>query len=163
MFLYDERLPSCYRSDSEEMMEIWGRKIADWRGICQDAGKEKRKALQISNVHLIFFALCICAWHRLWLYQGSPWRILWEKNPTFSYLPVSAHTKEVWGRLAAWNWENQCCMGRQSEGSTWRGAEDRMLLHNSWAFLEARVHFPVRTPAHNMPQQCSTRKGPVSA
>lgn len=80
------------------------------------------------------------------------------KNPTFSYLPVSAHTKEVWGRLAAWNWENQCCMGRQSEGSTWRGAEDRMLLHNSWAFLAAHVHFPVRTPAHNMPQQCSTNK-----
>lgn len=86
-----------------------------------------------------------------------------EKNPTFSYLPVSAHTKEVWGRLAAWNWENQCCMGRQSEGSTWRGAEDRMLLHNSWAFLAARVHFPVRTPAHNMPQQCRTRKCSVSA
>lgn len=85
---------------------------------------------------------------------------LTEKNPTFSYLPVSAHTKEVWGRLAAWNWENQCCMGRQSEGSTWRGAEDRMLLHNSWAFLAARVHFPVRTPAHNM-KQCSTRKGSI--
>ena len=95
--------------------------------------------------------------------QGGPWRIqfLLKENSTFAYCLFQIAPRRcggVWllraGRIDA--------VGRQSEGSAQRGAEDRTLLYHSPGVLGSLSSFvcthTVRTLARNVPQPCITRK-----
>lgn len=119
--------------------------------------EKKNERHSKSLMHIWFCALCICAWCRASVgITGRPVEdlIFAHRKSNFFFLPVSTLTKKVWGRLAAQSWENRCCIGRQSEGSVRRGAEDR--THQ--AFSAACVRFTARTVARNVPQQRNTRK-----
>lgn len=61
--------------------------------------------------------------------QGGPWRIQFslKEDSTFFLLPVSNLTKMVWGRSAPRS-RGINAVGRQSEGSVLRVAEDRTLM-----------------------------------
>lgn len=62
--------------------------------------------------------------------EGS--NFLLQRNPTFSHrVQVSALTEELCRHVAAWSQENQCRIGRRSEGSAQRGAEGKTLLGHS--------------------------------